>query len=190
MSNSKFSSATAIRGAVAAGAATAVLLGGYGVFALWSDSATAGATGDIQTGSLVLNVDSSSASWQLENPQGGGAPVAIADIATYVASPGDELSYTGLVVDGSVTGSDITAELVVDTAAIRIAPELAGDVDVTVDASALGASNPITGTQAGTSFSGPVSVTVTFADSISDPATMNLLQAVQLSSMDIQLAQK
>ncbi|MEV7961700.1 alternate-type signal peptide domain-containing protein [Oerskovia paurometabola] len=100
----------ALRGAVVAGTATAMLMGGFGAFALWSDSQAGGASGSIQTGQLALDPVDGQAQWYLEDPQGGSAqPI---DLATYLASPSDVVFYT-TSVSGVVQGTDITAELTV-----------------------------------------------------------------------------
>lgn len=176
---------TALRGALAAGTATALLLGGFGAFALWNDSQDAGATGAIATGLLELDPIAESVQWQLDNPQGGGAAVTIADLTTFRASPGDVLSYN-VPVTGTVTGSDITAELTVDFDQIGIDPAVDSDVTITV-AGADGQLIEIVGTAAGTAIDEIVSVRVEFAESMT--GGMNLPAAVDVDGMDLVLQQ-
>lgn len=100
------------KGAVAAGAAAVLLLGGAGTLAFWN------AEGDIAGGSI------SSGSLQLTEPTGGewtlnGDPVA--NIASVLIVPGDELEYTAgwtivatgnnLEADLSITGLDASGAL-------------------------------------------------------------------------------
>ncbi|MDR3359236.1 MAG: alternate-type signal peptide domain-containing protein [Bifidobacteriaceae bacterium] len=101
------------RSALAAGAATAVLLGGFGVFALWKDSAHLGTDNKatINSGEISLEAQPGTGVWKLENPGGTNSAVDVADIDNYVISPGDRLSYTGMSFKGHVTGSDIKAKL-------------------------------------------------------------------------------
>jgi alternate signal-mediated exported protein len=91
-------------------------MGGFGAFALWTDSAELGTTGSITTGHLGLEgVENELGYWYLENPQ-TNTPTdpnsnakKIDDIDNFVISPGDELSFRGTKYSGYVTGSDIKA---------------------------------------------------------------------------------
>lgn len=177
---------TAMRGAVAAGAATAVLLGGFGAFALWSDSQNAGAAGQIQTGQLSLDPITGPVIWQLDNPQDGGDAIQI-DLATFSASPGDVISYE-VPVSGSVTGTDITAMLRVDMRDVVLDPSLQ-DSDVTVSVIADGGRQlTIVGTEAGTSFTEPVTVRVEFASTME--GSMSLPAAVDIDGLELVLEQQ
>ncbi|MDR2381519.1 MAG: alternate-type signal peptide domain-containing protein [Bifidobacteriaceae bacterium] len=101
-----------VRSALAAGAATAVLMGGFGAFALWSSSIDLGSKATIASGSLTLARGAAgNGAWTLENPGGVASPTPINAISNFVISPGDVLAYKGLSFTGSVTGSDIEAEL-------------------------------------------------------------------------------
>jgi len=174
-----------VRGAVATGVASALMLGGFGVFALWSDSQNAGATGQVQTGSLSLDPISGPVVWQLENPQGGGGPVAI-DLATYKASPGDVISYT-VEAAGTVTGTDITAELRVDLDEVQLDAALSEeDVIITV----LGAGGEpleVVGSATGTTFSQPVTVSIEFSSAMT--GGMDLPAAVSVDGLSLVLQQ-
>jgi alternate signal-mediated exported protein len=89
-------------------------MGGFGAFALWTDSATLASSGTIASGQLDLTVASEDGKWYLENPQtnnAGTGPVEIANLATYKISPGDQLSFKGNTYTGYVKGSDIQAQL-------------------------------------------------------------------------------
>ncbi|MBM4487289.1 alternate-type signal peptide domain-containing protein [Prescottella equi] len=95
------------KGAIAAGAAAALLAGGAGSFALWSDSETLNG-GTITAGTLTLTAQGSP-SWSDEN----GA----IDISTFRAVPGDVLTYKAQAVVGA-TGDNLEAAITVDPASI------------------------------------------------------------------------
>lgn len=181
-------SGSLVRGAVAAGAATAVLLGGFGAFALWSDSANAGATGAVETGYLELDPISATPDWYLANPGGVASPVAI-DLSTFRASPGDVIYYD-VPVSGTVKGSDLTAELQVDPTSVAAAFPATGidasKVDVTVGSTA-GAPVQIVGTSAGTAFTETVRVQIDFTEDLEDG--MALSPAVSLTGLELTLQQ-
>jgi alternate signal-mediated exported protein len=89
-------------------------MGGFGAFALWTDSATLASSGTIASGELDLSPVATNGKWYLENPQtnnGGSGPVEIANLANYKISPGDKLSFKGNTYTGYVKGSDIQAQL-------------------------------------------------------------------------------
>ncbi|WP_104138083.1 alternate-type signal peptide domain-containing protein [Arthrobacter sp. ZGTC131] len=77
----------AIKGAVAAGAAGILLLGGAGTFALWNESQNVNA-GPVSTG--VLDLELGSGAWSDETAT--SAPIS--DISTFNIVPGDTLVYT------------------------------------------------------------------------------------------------
>lgn len=177
---------SALRGAVAAGAATAILLGGFGAFALWSESQNAGAAGTIQTGQLALDPIAGPVQWMLENPQDGGPAVPV-DLATFMASPGDSISYE-ILVNASVTGTNITADLDVDLDRVVLDPTLApSDVIISV-VGAQGDPIEIVGTPEGASFSEPVTVRVEFDDEM--VGAMNLPKAVDVDGLELVLQQR
>jgi len=175
---------SALKGAVAAGAATAILLGGFGAFALWSDTQNAGAAGQIQTGVLKLDPITAPVQWQLDNPQ-SGAPAPI-DLSTFKASPGDVISYT-VTATGTVTGTDITASLDVDLGDVQLDPALeSGDVTITATGAG-GAPIEIVGTDAGNQFSQEVTVTIAFDEAMT--GGMNLPAAVDMDGLVLRLQQ-
>lgn len=93
----------ATKGAIAAGAAGILLVGGAGTFALWSDSDAVDA-GTVSTGVLSLSV----------NPAG----VWSEDLSTIV--PGDTLTYT-TTVTVNATGDNLTGELEIDETSFNAA---------------------------------------------------------------------
>lgn len=178
---------TALRGTIVAGTATALLMGGFGAFALWSDSQFGGATGSIQTGQLALNPVSAVPQWYLDNPQEGQRRAI--DLATFLASPGDVLTYT-VPVAGTVKGSDITAELTVDLDSINFNDALTGDDEVKVTAEgADGQPIVITGTDTGAgAFNQDVTVRVEFPTTMT--GGMSLTDAVNLTGFNLLLQQQ
>lgn len=96
---------TTTKGAVAAGAAAVLLLGGAGSLAYWNSSATLNG-GSITTGSLKLTGVSCDASWKYANGSSSGANVvqgivpgdSITKSCTFtVAGSGDHLTATPTV---------------------------------------------------------------------------------------------
>jgi alternate signal-mediated exported protein len=97
-----------IKGAVATAAGVALLMGGAGTFAYWNDSV--GVTGgNITAGTLTVADSGTAGSWTVQK-DGTGTAVAVADISTFVASPGDKFSYTKNVVINA-TGNNLVATL-------------------------------------------------------------------------------
>lgn len=149
--NNTTRAASVTRGALAAGAATTVLLGGFGAFAMWSDSADMSGAGGVTTGSLGLTAaNQGQGAWLLLNPESAPADVdtdgdqtadalEITDIEAFRAAPGDVLQYT-VPVSGHVFGSDITADFGVDPQSVGFSSDAALDasnVTVVVDTSAV-----------------------------------------------------
>jgi alternate signal-mediated exported protein len=92
----------ATKGAVAAGAAGILLLGGAGTFALWEDNASI-TGGTVSTGHLDLAV--AAGTWaQTASP---GTPI---NISTFDIVPGDSLTYT-TTVTATATGDNLKGEL-------------------------------------------------------------------------------
>ncbi|MFI8569293.1 alternate-type signal peptide domain-containing protein [Rhodococcus sp. NPDC078407] len=99
----------ATKGAVAAGAAAVLLLGGMGSLALWNDSETLGG-GTITSGDLRLILDEDSVNWQ--DVSYDVTPVDI-DINTFRIVPGDTVAYTAdFLVEAE--GENLTANLTAD----------------------------------------------------------------------------
>ncbi|KQU56451.1 hypothetical protein ASG84_19950 [Rhodococcus sp. Leaf278] len=99
----------ATKGAVAAGAAAVLLLGGMGSLALWNDSETLGG-GTITSGDLRLTLDEDSVNWQ--DVSYDVTPVDI-NIDTFRIVPGDTVAYTAdFLVEAE--GENLTANLTAD----------------------------------------------------------------------------
>ncbi|OZE91372.1 alternate-type signal peptide domain-containing protein [Rhodococcus sp. 15-2388-1-1a] len=99
----------ATKGAIAAGAAAVLLLGGLGSLALWNDSETLGG-GTITSGDLRLTLVEDSDQWQ--DVSYDVTPVDI-DISTFRIVPGDTVAYTAnFLVEAE--GENLTANLTAD----------------------------------------------------------------------------
>jgi spore coat-associated protein N len=95
----------ATKGAIAAGAAGILLLGGAGTFALWSDTDNVNA-GTVSTGVLNLTLDSADNAKWTET----ATPNTEINLATFEIVPGDSLTYT-TTVSVTATGDNLTGEL-------------------------------------------------------------------------------
>ncbi|MBY4129701.1 alternate-type signal peptide domain-containing protein [Rhodococcus fascians] len=103
----------ATKGAVAAGAAAVLLLGGLGSLAVWNDSETLGG-GTITSGDLRLTLVENSVNWQ--DVSYDVTPVDI-NIDTFRIVPGDTVAYTAdFLVEAE--GENLTANLTADTSTI------------------------------------------------------------------------
>ena len=96
----------AMKGAIAAGAAGILLLGGAGTFAVWRDSATVDA-GTVSTGQLSLSA--ADGTWTETD-----TPLVQIDPETFQIVPGDSLTYT-TAVTVKAEGENLQAELTVPT---------------------------------------------------------------------------
>lgn len=182
---SKKRSGLALRGTVAAATATAVLMGGFGAFALWQDSNTFGTGGTIQTGRLEI-LDVEAGQWRFAGNVNAGAygPLNVNDVIdpnTFVASPGDQLVWDG-TVEVFVQGSDLVAELEVQKLI-----DVHDDVDVAYTVTgANGAPIRIVGTPAGVTEDVAVEIRVDF---LLTDFEQNVPDAVNLSDFSVTLQQ-
>jgi alternate signal-mediated exported protein len=175
-----------VKGGLAAAAATAVLLGGAGVFALWNNTATTDG-GTISTGELSLSVTDSQ--WTITDTDGVLTVGSVVDPDTFRASPNDVLTFDA-TVDVVAEGSDMLAELTVDQTSVVIDPALASHVTVEmVDPNGSDDVIEITGREDGASQTVPVQVVVTFDDSMSGTAGQSLATAVALDALAFNLVQ-
>lgn len=96
------------KGALAAGSAAVLLMGGAGTLAYWTDSATVGGT-DIATGHLkLINADCGEDGWLLD-----AGTVSEAAFTTQLLVPGDSVSQT-CTYEVDAVGEHIAAEISVD----------------------------------------------------------------------------
>ncbi|MDI9902176.1 alternate-type signal peptide domain-containing protein [Rhodococcus sp. IEGM 1409] len=106
------------KGAIAAAAAGALLLGGAGSLAVWSDSADVGGGGPVTSGALDLSTCAPvGGGWNSLNP----APVPISDIAAYRIVDTESIQYTCDVTVTAV-GDRLAANLTADTAGVVAGP--------------------------------------------------------------------
>jgi alternate signal-mediated exported protein len=101
MARSRTSGKTLVAGAAAGILGVALLAGGGGTFAVWSDTATV-TPGTITAGTLAVEIDGQG-TWT-------GHDGPIADIAAYRIVPGDVLTYT-LPVGVQIEGDNLKAKL-------------------------------------------------------------------------------
>ena len=76
-----------IKGSIAGATGVALLMGGFGTFALWSDTETLGATG-VTSGEL--DIATTAGVWDDENTTSSAADWSSSDLMV----PGDKVSYT------------------------------------------------------------------------------------------------
>lgn len=108
----------ATKGAIAAGAAAVLLLGGLGSYALWQDEETLGG-GTINSGELYFDPVADTASWTETT---SGTSIG-ADPSGFLIVPGDVLEYT---TDYNVTwaGDNLLASITADFADVTGDAEL------------------------------------------------------------------
>ena len=98
------------KGAIAAGAAVVVLLGGAGSYALWSDSAS-NTPGNVTTGELKLTASGTPA-WKDVSKDGVVGGVSV-DPTTQFLVPRDTWEYT-TTYNATATGKNMKAQVTVD----------------------------------------------------------------------------
>ncbi|MGA9871021.1 MAG: alternate-type signal peptide domain-containing protein [Rhodococcus sp. (in: high G+C Gram-positive bacteria)] len=167
----------ATKGAVAAGGAAVLLLGGLGSFALWQDS-TDTEGGTITSGELDIEPDGTPV-WR--EISGDVNAASVIDPVTYRIVPGDIIEFTA---DYNILaeGDNLLADLKADTATITGDAALRSAIGTpTVTATSGGTQLPTDGTSARiTSEDQDVQVKVTFTfneattDQIAQNETLNL----------------
>lgn len=121
----------ATKGAIAAGAAGILLLGGAGTFALWEDT-DAIDPAVISTGVLTLGV----AAGEWKDVTAPLTPVSIAEIADFDIVPGDTVTYTAPVTV-TTEGDNLDAEFKIEKTTFETAAETAAPyLNVTVSSNA------------------------------------------------------
>lgn len=170
------------KGALAAGAAVVVLLGGAGSYALWSDSST-NTPGNLSTGELDLTAQGTP-SWTDVSATGivGGTAV---DPTIDLLVPLDTWEYTSTFT-AIATGKNMEAEVTVDPGAAGTPPTGVTVTPVaTVDGTPAPGGSTVTITP-GEPHTVVVKVTVAFAD-VDDQVSQN--QGVNVSGMSVNLNQ-
>lgn len=178
----------AARGALAAAVATALLLGGYGGFSLWQDTASGGINDSISTGQLrILEVEEGVWSFAYNDTDmtGDGIPneEQPIDINDWRTSPGDELVYRTYATV-LVCGDDMLGEFSIDPTSYSVNdPSLEGLVTVSVDNANLTVYPKPEPQRV------PVKVTVKFSELIAGLDGQDLADAIDLSHLMVQLDQ-
>ncbi|MCW4465482.1 alternate-type signal peptide domain-containing protein [Glutamicibacter sp. MNS18] len=147
---------------IAAAAAGALLLGGAGTLALWSDS-TAINAGPVSTGHLTLGVSAGPVVWSdISDPENPGS----FDPAVDKIVPGDTVTFSKNVTISAV-GKNLAGELEVNTNEV-VPAELSDfvDIEIDVDASADGLTvdGDVISFENPGDYEIPVTVTVDFAE--------------------------
>ncbi|OZE88478.1 hypothetical protein CH298_14355 [Rhodococcoides fascians] len=178
----------ATKGAVAAGAAAVLLLGGLGSYALWSDQETLGG-GTITSGDLSLApVAAPAPQWRDVSPDVAGNPKVI-DPATFLIVPGDIVEYTASFTI-QASGDNLLADLSADTSAITGDALLRSKITTSVTATSGSTTLPTTGAKTRiTSADQNVAVSVRFTF---DPGTENQdaqNQSINLAAFALKLEQ-
>lgn len=170
------------KGALAAGAAVIVLLGGAGSYALWSDSGT-NTPGNLTTGELKLTATGTPA-WTDVSTTGIVNGTAV-NPATDLLVPLDTWEYTS-TYSAVATGKNMKAQVTVDPGAAGTPPTGVTITPVaTVDGTAATGGSAVTITP-GAAHTVVVKVTVAFADVT---GTTSQDSPVNVSGMSVNLTQ-
>ncbi|WP_040166408.1 alternate-type signal peptide domain-containing protein [Microbacterium gorillae] len=178
------------KGAIAAGAAVALLLGTGGTFALWNDTVNVGSASVITAGNLALSQTTAPA-WQIKHTS--GSATAVADINAVRIVPGDQLIYTGaytvtaqgqnLAFRAQVTPGAVTAATAANPADAKLAELLVQGATYTIDG--------VTGDTAtiqhksNTSGTYPVTISVTLTWPLGDVASAPADNAAKLGAVNL-----
>lgn len=178
-----------LKGAIAGAAGVALLLGGAGTFALWNDTATVNG-GTIVAGNLDVTTDVSSGGWSdVDGP---------IDLTTFMAVPGDVLTYTK-DVEVTATGDNLVATLALGAAAISPSSSAAADsalagyltktAVLSVSGAAISGSGPTYTVAEGTGLA-TVTVTITFPKHATAGAENSTMDgSVSLDGLNVTLTQ-
>ncbi len=176
------------KAAIAAGAATALMLGGAGTLALWQDSKDISA-GTVTSGHLTLDT-AAAGTW---TDTSSGAATTDFDPTTDHIVPGDTVVYNQNVTI-SADGKNLQGELTVGSFAAAIPAELAGQVTVDVVPSSTDSGLTIAGSKV--SFAAPgsynlsVAITVDFLEGIEGSTPVDTMdQPIDLTALTLTLNQ-
>jgi len=108
-----------VKGAIATAVGATLLMGGAGTFAYWNDSVGVNG-GTIVAGNLaVADAAPTDGVWTVQK-DGTGTASTVANIASFVASPGDKFTYTK-TVKITATGNNLVATLALTPGSIAAA---------------------------------------------------------------------
>jgi alternate signal-mediated exported protein len=183
----------AMKGAIAAGAAGILLLGGVGTFALWQDEQNIDA-GTISTGKLSMTA--APGTWKDSET---GSEFGTNDISAFDIVPGDSLTYT-TTVTVKAEGENLKAQLIAPTAIQATVtragvPALEENIDVSLEIDPLGVTDVLQGEGNVLTFADvatyniPVSITVSFADVAGNAALDQDLEVDLTSALTFTLQQ-
>jgi alternate signal-mediated exported protein len=163
----------ATKGAIAAGAAGILLLGGAGTFALWSETAAISA-GNVSTGELSLALTDTAGVWTHE---GGVTPVTVAGIV-----PGDVVTSTQQAVI-TASGDNIAGKFEVGTVSGAL------PIGVTASVTTVETEDDLTGTGSLLSFAtaGEYSVDVVITLTFNTTGTTSQLEAINPDDLTLTL---
>jgi alternate signal-mediated exported protein len=177
------------KGAIAAGGAAVLLLGGLGSLAYWSDSESTGGA-NISSGQLSLTTPTDAAWFDVT----GTGEEVIADINAFQIVPGDVVEYRATVVVNA-TGENLEANLTADGGGLTpmTGTALADAIDVTFSAEVGGTPLPETdgGTYTVTSADNgdTIDLVVTMTFDPTTPLEVAQNEAVSLADFTIDLQQ-
>lgn len=140
-----------IKASVAGAAGVSLLMGGFGTYALWHDSATAD-NSSVTSGEL--NITAGTATWQDISTAGPNSWTVGSAIV-----PGDKLKMTQ-TFDVKATGANMKGKLTFDPGAVN-ATAFGTNLTITPTATVDGAFTPVSGTPNAWTFSAPLSGTKT-----------------------------
>ena len=148
-----------LKGSVAVTIGAALLLGGAGTFATWNSSiGIANAT--ITSGNLLVTDSTPSDGIWTVQKNGTGTAQAVSNISTFLASPGDKLTYTKKVKI-TATGDNLTATLTLGAGSITAAPAPADAAASAALATLLAKTAEITATGTGIASTGTNTYSIT-----------------------------
>jgi len=183
----------ALRGAISAATATAVLLGGFGTFALWQDAKELNARGTIQSGTMKID-EVTPEGWyfagDIENNDGVFTSAAPIDVNQFKVSPGDVLEWRGEVTY-TVDGDDMRGRFQLDES--QMVKNIDGALDglVDVELAVAGDTDAHVSGNIGTT-TVPVTITVAFSRDLGENGTIgqHLTNAVTLDNINLSLIQE
>lgn len=182
-----------VKGSIAGAAGIALLLGGAGTFALWSDAQAVNG-GIVQTGTLDIAL-SGSGTWADISPDAANTTWVV---ATDRLVPGDTVTFSQNVTIVA-TGKNLEAELAYAAGSIVVNPALAGFVDISLTATKISGDATIAPAVAPDTYTiSPVAggtsvfrvvITVAFDPATEDQDGQTLATGVNLSAASFTLVQ-
>jgi alternate signal-mediated exported protein len=148
-----------VKGSIAGAVGVALMLGGAGTFATWNSSIGV-SNSTITAGNLLVSDPTPTDGVWTVQKNGAGSAQAVSSIATFLASPGDKLTYTKKVKI-TATGDNLTANLSLGSGSIAAAPAPADAAASAALATLLTKTAEITATGTGITSTGTNTFSVT-----------------------------